>query len=191
MRRAGISDLPDRNGVFGYLTDVLERQVDRLGGGIERPARYFYELAIRHEDMHVEALAYTRQTLAYARPQGLGDAGRARRRRVARRRRRAGRDAGGSARPPADGFVFDNEKWAHEVDVAPFRIAKAPVTNAEFAAFVDGRRLSPPGILERGRLGLARARGRRAAGLLAAERRRRLDLAALPRGRAAGRRMRR
>ncbi len=38
---------------------------------------------------------------------------------------------------PADGFVFDNEKWAHEVDVAPFRIAKAPVTNAEFAAFVD------------------------------------------------------
>ena len=38
---------------------------------------------------------------------------------------------------PADGFVFDNEKWAHEVDIAPFRIAKAPVTNAEFAAFVD------------------------------------------------------
>ena len=36
----------------------------------------------------------------------------------------------------ADGFIFDNEKWAHEVDIAPFRIAKAPVTNAEFAAFV-------------------------------------------------------
>ena len=34
-------------------------------------------------------------------------------------------------------FVFDNEKWAHEVDVAPFGIARAPVTNAEFAAFVD------------------------------------------------------
>src|SRR5437762_2142833 len=37
---------------------------------------------------------------------------------------------------PADGFVFDNEKWAHAVEVAPFRIAKAPVTNAEFAAFI-------------------------------------------------------
>jgi iron(II)-dependent oxidoreductase len=36
------------------------------------------------------------------------------------------------------GFVFDNEKWAHEVEVAPFRIARAPVTNAEFAAFVEG-----------------------------------------------------
>src|SRR5262249_41890361 len=37
----------------------------------------------------------------------------------------------------ADGFIFDNEKWAHEVEIAPFRIAKAPVTNAEFAAFID------------------------------------------------------
>jgi iron(II)-dependent oxidoreductase len=37
----------------------------------------------------------------------------------------------------ADGFIFDNEKWAHEVAIAPFRIAKAPVTNTEFAAFVD------------------------------------------------------
>ena len=38
---------------------------------------------------------------------------------------------------PDQPFVFDNEKWAHAVDVAPFRMARAPVTNAEFAAFVD------------------------------------------------------
>ena len=100
------------------------------------PARYFYELSIRHEDMHVEALAYTRQTLGYARPEGLGhpaDPG-------------PGAWTGDVDVPgghwrlgstPADGFVFDNEKWAHEVDLAPFRIAKAPVTNAEFAAFVE------------------------------------------------------
>ena len=36
-------------------------------------------------------------------------------------------------------FVFDNEKWAHPVTVAPFRISATPVTNAEFEAFVaDG-----------------------------------------------------
>ena len=34
-------DLPDRNGVFGYMADVLERQVDRLGGGVEAPAALF------------------------------------------------------------------------------------------------------------------------------------------------------
>src|SRR5499426_1595458 len=129
-------DLPDRNGVFGYMTDVLGRQLDRLGSGVDGPARYFYELSIRHEDMHVEALAYTRQTLGYARPHGLG----------APAQRRAGAWPGDAKVPggrwrlgatPDDGFVFDNEKWAHEVSIAPFEIAKAPVTNADFAAFVE------------------------------------------------------
>jgi iron(II)-dependent oxidoreductase len=129
-------DLPDRDGVFGYMTDVLDRQLDRLGGGVEGPGRYFYELSIRHEDMHVEALTYTRQTLRYGQPSELG--------------RPAAHAAGawpgdvevpggrwrlGST--PADGFIFDNEKWAHEIEIAPFRIARAPVTNAEFAAFVE------------------------------------------------------
>jgi hypothetical protein len=129
-------DLPDRDGVFGYLADVLSHQIDRLGGGVDRPACYFYELSIRHEDMHVEALAYTRQTLGYARPQGLGRPA----------ADRAGAWEGDVAVPggywqlgstSADGFVFDNEKWAHDVETAPFHIAKAAVTNAEFAAFVD------------------------------------------------------
>ncbi|MCP3958489.1 MAG: ergothioneine biosynthesis protein EgtB, partial [bacterium] len=40
---------------------------------------------------------------------------------------------------PGEPFVFDNEKWAHEMEVEPFAIARAPVTNAEFAAFVEDR----------------------------------------------------
>ena len=35
-------DLPDREGVFGYLADVLCRQIDRLGGRVDVPASYFY-----------------------------------------------------------------------------------------------------------------------------------------------------
>lgn len=129
-------DLPDRNGVFGYMTDVLERQLDRLDRGADAPTHYFYELSIRHEDMHVEALAYTRQTLGFSRPERLGEPA----------ARGAGAWSGDADVPggrwnlgstPADGFVFDNEKWAHEVSITPFRIAKAPVTNAEFAAFVE------------------------------------------------------
>jgi iron(II)-dependent oxidoreductase len=34
-------------------------------------------------------------------------------------------------------FVFDNEKWAHGVELPAYRIARAPVTQAEFAEFVD------------------------------------------------------
>jgi iron(II)-dependent oxidoreductase len=130
-------DLPGRNGVFGYLADVLARQLDRLGGGVvDLPGCYFYELSIRHEDMHVEALTYTRQTLGYSQAEGLG----------ARASQRAGAWPGDVDVPGgrwglgsgfSDGFIFDNEKWAHEVSLAPFRIAKAPVTNAEFAAFVE------------------------------------------------------
>jgi len=33
--------------------------------------------------------------------------------------------------------VFDNEKWAHPVELQPFAIGRAPVTQAEFAAFVE------------------------------------------------------
>jgi iron(II)-dependent oxidoreductase len=129
-------DLPDRGATFGYLADVLAHQEDLLGGNVDDDARYFYELAIRHEDMHVEALAYSRQTLSFAPPQGLGD----------EHPPAAGALPGDAAVPggtwrlgsaPADGFVFDNEKWAHETVLAPFRIARAPVTNAEFGAFVD------------------------------------------------------
>jgi gamma-glutamyl hercynylcysteine S-oxide synthase len=129
-------DLPDRAGTFGYLADVLARQEDSLGGALDEGARYFYELAIRHEDMHVEALTYSRQTLSYGQPDGLGE-----------RRRPASVGLPGDAAVPggawrlgstaADGFVFDNEKWAHETALAPFRIARAPVTNGEFAAFVE------------------------------------------------------
>ena len=36
-----------------------------------------------------------------------------------------------------DSFVFDNEKWAHEVKIKPFRIAKAAVSNADYLKFVE------------------------------------------------------
>lgn len=127
-------DLPDRDGVFGFMTEVQKRQIGKLENGVTAPEQYFYELAIRHEDMHVEALAYTHQTLGYAAPATGSSA-------AAAGPRPGDADVpGGHWRLGSgtdDGFIFDNEKWAHGVDIAPFRIARAPVTNAEFGAFVD------------------------------------------------------
>jgi iron(II)-dependent oxidoreductase len=129
-------DLPDRAGTYRYMADVLARQEDLLARGIDDEARYFHDLSIRHEDMHVEALTYMRQMLSHAPPVDLGGSGRP-----------AGGPLAGDASVPGgkwrlgatenEGFVFDNEKWAHEVTLAPFRIARAAVTNAEFAAFVE------------------------------------------------------
>jgi len=42
----------------------------------------------------------------------------------------------GSSR--GEGFVFDNEKWAHERTLPPFRIARRCVTNARYGQFVEG-----------------------------------------------------
>lgn len=130
-------NLPDRDATFAYLAEVLEHQCDQLTcADFPEPALYFYELAVRHEDMHVEALTYMRETLAYPPPRNLGDHASA----AAGALPGDAEVAGGTWRLGAtrtEGFVFDNEKWAHEVELSPFRIGRAPVTNREFAAFVE------------------------------------------------------
>ncbi|HEV2062743.1 MAG TPA: SUMF1/EgtB/PvdO family nonheme iron enzyme, partial [Solirubrobacteraceae bacterium] len=38
----------------------------------------------------------------------------------------------------ADGFAYDNERPRHRVEVAPYRIARTPVTNATWLTFAEG-----------------------------------------------------
>jgi iron(II)-dependent oxidoreductase len=128
--------LPSTGETLRYMGTVLERVVERLSRAESSPDEaYFHRLALFHEDMHGEALVYTRQTLGYPAPRSLsipreeggpleGDA-----------EVPGGRFLLGARRSPA--FVFDNEKWAHEVEVEPFHIARAPVTQAAFAEFVE------------------------------------------------------
>ncbi|MDQ6768122.1 MAG: SUMF1/EgtB/PvdO family nonheme iron enzyme [Candidatus Eremiobacteraeota bacterium] len=131
--------LPTRPGTLRFMTRQLEAVESHLrADGFTTPeSEYFHRLILSHEDMHGEALVYTRQTLEYAAPN--------------LRSKAPGKGAGGPfagdvvvpAGPysigsrPSDGFVFDNEKWAHEVSVQRFSISRAPVTNAEYAAFVN------------------------------------------------------
>jgi iron(II)-dependent oxidoreductase len=128
--------LPSRAETLRSMAEVLERVLERLAGAeLTREQRYFHLLAIFHEDMHAEAWVCALQTLALPAP------ARAREEPPA-----AGPLAGdvelpGGAfllgSPRGADFVFDNEKWEHQVELAPFRIARAPVTQAEFAAFVE------------------------------------------------------
>lgn len=134
--------LPERDETVDYMRRVRDRVVEALRerGDGDHELRYLARYAVHHEDMHTEAYTYTRQTLSYPPPPLSfvpepddqvpgggpldGDA----------------EVPGGTFRLGAgreDGFVFDNEKWAHEVELEPFRIARAPVTEGEFAAFVD------------------------------------------------------
>lgn len=122
-----------------YAGTVKDRCLERLPEGLASESDSFmYQFATFHEDMHTEAYIYTRQTLGYPAPR-LGQG-------------RTASPVGGGSHPgdaavpggvfrlgaePEAPFRFDNEKWAHPVRVQPFSIARAPVTNAEFAAFVD------------------------------------------------------
>jgi gamma-glutamyl hercynylcysteine S-oxide synthase len=132
--------LPALETTRGYQSDVLERVLHRLQREPENSAlQYFVRLAIFHEDMHAEAFHYTRQTLGYADPFAAAGAAAGAARAT---QRGAGADAelgGGTfalGAYPHDGFVFDNEKWSHEIHVAPFRIARTAVANAEYLDFV-------------------------------------------------------
>jgi iron(II)-dependent oxidoreductase len=131
--------LPLREQTLRYLARVEEQVLERLAGRPRADEVYFTLLSVFHEDMHAEASLYTRQTLAYPAPCLFGTADAA----------PAGGDtpwagevpvAGGAFRlgaDPGEPFVFDNEKWAHPVELQPFAIGRAPVTQAEFAAFVE------------------------------------------------------
>ena len=128
--------LPNLEQTLAYLDQVLQRVLEKLQRG-EKQLDYFSRLALFHEDMHGEAFYYTRQTLAYPRPPFSLAPG---------TENLSGDIHNDSAIPGGkmmmgataeDGFVFDNEKWAHEVDIKPFRISRSAVSHGQFASFVE------------------------------------------------------
>src|SRR5215207_3651316 len=127
--------LPSR----GALLGMLERQLDACIDAIpvdrdDDAAHYFHRLALFHEDMHAEAFAWSRATLAASAPAGL-DAmpvlGEATPLRFAGGAVAVGRGA------DAPGFGFDNELPGMTVALADFEIDAAPVTNGRFLQFVE------------------------------------------------------
>ncbi|HXG91376.1 MAG TPA: selenoneine synthase SenA [Blastocatellia bacterium] len=149
--------LPSKTETLAYMQQVLDRVAElgesqssaSHGGESHYDEAYFMSLALLHECMHAEAITYTRQTLEYSEP------------RIAiakpRQRDEVKEEAAESAAQhqnvsgdvkipggvfmlgsaPAYPFVFDNEQWAHQVEVAPFSISRTAVSNREFAAFVE------------------------------------------------------
>ena len=141
--------LPSLAATRAYLNAVLEKTLDRLAREPDNESlAYFARLATLHEDMHAEALHYTHQTLGYAAPEfgarvaiiprdGRGDS--------SANNCDPGPEflelAGGTLRLGAERdeprFVFDNEKWAHDVAIKPFAIAARPVSNAQYLEYVQ------------------------------------------------------
>jgi iron(II)-dependent oxidoreductase len=156
-------DLPllERDETLAYMAQVLERVIDqascqshtlRDADGFDED--YFLNLVLLHEQMHDEAITYTRQTLSYPAPT-IGIAGK-----QAEKVGLANEGQLPETNPPVtqtdlsddaeiprgkftlgspsqQGFVFDNEQLAHEVEIGAFAISKTAVTNGEFKQFVE------------------------------------------------------
>jgi iron(II)-dependent oxidoreductase len=154
--------LPSKAETLTYMHNVLDQVLDdyvpsrahsSVIRSITHPA-YFLSLVLSHEDMHAEAITYTRQTLAYPPPQlTVVDGTQGTRTKDFDQKKASGKqpesDRLGDALVPGgkflvgstenQAFVFDNEMRAHEVYVQPFSISQTAVTNVEYAAFVEDR----------------------------------------------------
>lgn len=133
-----------------FVEDLERRLLNRLDGNESSVFQYALLYAINHSDMHTEALTYQRQTRGLSAPTFLDR----------------------SASPPSgnvaldenvtvpngdyllgalktDSFAFDNEKWAHSVELESFDISRTPVTEHEFAEFVEDGGYETPSLWSR------------------------------------------
>ena len=114
-----------------WLLETLEATLELLDKTPETDeALYFFRAALFHEDLRGEQLITMAQTLAVPLklplPNGLQS-----------RQPLLIPAASWALGASPGGFVFDIEKWAHQVDVPEFEIDAQPVTWSQYVEFVD------------------------------------------------------
>ncbi len=134
--------LLDREATRKYARIVLDHVIERLEQVELDPEQlYFHRLVLFHEDMHLEAFHMMRQTLGFACPPAPAILESLQSERSPATSVGGDREIAGGryelGAPRGAPFVFDNEQWQHEVVLAPFALARAPVTQAEFTRFVE------------------------------------------------------
>jgi iron(II)-dependent oxidoreductase len=138
--------LPSRKATLHFMRQVLDRVIESNTSSTGRQIdgydqSYFLHLALFHEQMHAEAITYTRQTLGYPAPRFTSVTTLASMEASSKKRLEGDAHIPGGrflpGRSPASGFTFDNEQLSHEVEVRPFSISRTAVTQGEFAAFVE------------------------------------------------------
>ena len=122
-----------RAATLDYMDRSLAATLSRLASVDDSDdALYPFRLALFHEAMHLEALAWAAQTLAWPMPAWItplqdmhrpGDVV------VAATRKRIGR--------PPIAFSFDNERDGFELALNSFAIDHTPISNAQFQLFVE------------------------------------------------------
>ena len=134
-----------------YVAAVRERVLDRLsslpgddpfaaGGDRLLDGAFVYGMVVQHEHQHDETILATRQLMGEAATPPVGTTP------APAASSAPGPAPGGQVLVPGgrvtlgtdlDAWAYDNERPAHEVEVAPFLLDVTPVTNEAYLAFVD------------------------------------------------------
>ena len=139
--------LPSPEKTLKYLHHVH----DQIAGLLSKPRistheAYLILLSIHHQSMHNETMVYTRQTLSQTLPPRLLS-----HTNLHETNPITANLQGLLADVEVKGclywlgawedgrFVYDNEKWAHPTPIKDFAISRSPITNAQFAAFVEDK----------------------------------------------------
>jgi len=133
--------LPSIDILQHYFLEVMERTFTILRSGyLTSEQAYFIQLSLYHQDMHNEAFAYMWQSLAYAWPLDF-DLGCLTAQPLDLKPCYIDFDecVFNSGSTPHTGFIFDNEKWQHEVLVPEFSISSHAVSNEEYLIFLEAQ----------------------------------------------------
>jgi len=133
--------IPNKEESFEYLINVKNSILDLLKSKkISDKIRYYIIYSVMHLDMHTEAFTYVRQSLGYPDPNMNN---------IKKTKIKNNYDEfveedviipSGTYKLGASKtsqFIFDNEKWSHEIEVEKFKISKTAVTEGQFLEFVN------------------------------------------------------
>ncbi|MGH9883235.1 MAG: selenoneine synthase SenA [Pyrinomonadaceae bacterium] len=158
-------DLPllETDATLAYMGRVLERVIEQASNAGHElkdaegyDQEYFLNLVLLHEQMHDEAITYTRQTLSYPPPaisiaerhtDDVAGANKALSPKQKPALTQTDTYLAGDAEIPGgtftlgsaseQAFAFDNEQPAYAVEIGPFALSKTAMTNGEFKHFVE------------------------------------------------------
>ena len=139
--------IPDKETTLKYVDATYKTILARIEDNeLTQDDLYLYKYSIFHQNMHLESLIWSRQTMGWQKmefdpqhsidvpedtaAQPLGDA------EIPAGRYLIGMPEVSDNFATTD-FAFDNEKPGFEVDVDAFKISKTLVSNAEFMAFIE------------------------------------------------------
>ncbi len=127
-------DLPllDTPAVNDYARRVADAIAARLRSELNHALAYYAELCVYHELMHIEAWWMAFQNLGYTPPKALTPLA------LPPSQRLAFAESEIALGSTSDqGFIFDNEKWQHNVHVPAFDIDATLVRQRDFLGFIE------------------------------------------------------